>query len=481
MMQPIRKAILWSCALLCSLSISCSDENQPAKGSVSFSFANKTTPGARIQETASKLLISIKDAQGVLVHDKEEIDLFNFEGEFISEPLVLGIGSYTLVEFIVLNANNEVIYVCPIEESSLAYLVELPLPIAFEVEKDEVTNLVPEVISAEGHSAIDFGYTAFGFNVANTLKFLSAAFIYNTTTGNLELADHHLLVKSGTDTLYYGSQSNATSTTTVRSDFENYTLTFSKSGYLPVVRNYTKETLMSDYQSSPINIVFLPVSITNGLIAFYPFNGNANDASGSNFNGTINGPLLTTDKNGQANSAYAFDGVNDLIRIPHNNAFNFAGSDFSISLWAFIPADQISHSGINDMIRKWNGTAEGYPFSISYTNIDAPDADEDKLLFARYDGQGCSGTSSSFSGIIDNTLFHHIVMIKENTSIRYYINNTLITSFTDISSCSTSNTADVTFGARGQEVRFFKGKLDNIRFYNRALTDQEISNLFLSE
>ncbi|HEY4205695.1 MAG TPA: hypothetical protein VGM31_02740, partial [Puia sp.] len=57
--------------------------------------------------------------------------------------------------------------------------------------------------------------------------------------------------------------------------------------------------------------------ITTGLIAYYPFNGNADDATGNGNNGSlVNGPTLTTDKMGNPNSAYYFDGVDDYIKIP---------------------------------------------------------------------------------------------------------------------------------------------------------------------
>ena len=57
---------------------------------------------------------------------------------------------------------------------------------------------------------------------------------------------------------------------------------------------------------------------TNGLVAFWPFNGNANDASGNGNNGAVNGATLTTDRNGNANSAYNFDGANCSTRIDVN-------------------------------------------------------------------------------------------------------------------------------------------------------------------
>ncbi|MBI4688657.1 MAG: hypothetical protein HY754_00055 [Nitrospirae bacterium] len=56
-------------------------------------------------------------------------------------------------------------------------------------------------------------------------------------------------------------------------------------------------------------------SLTDGLVAYYPFNRNANDESGNGYNGTVSGATLTSDRNGNANSAYRFDGVNDYIKI----------------------------------------------------------------------------------------------------------------------------------------------------------------------
>jgi hypothetical protein len=61
---------------------------------------------------------------------------------------------------------------------------------------------------------------------------------------------------------------------------------------------------------------------TEGLTAYFPFNGNANDESGNGNNGTINGATLTTDRFGKENSAYSFDGVNDSIIINNSNSLS---------------------------------------------------------------------------------------------------------------------------------------------------------------
>jgi hypothetical protein len=480
-MRNLRTKTFLLLAPLFFIILSCNDEGAK-QGTITFSYTNTSAGNARVQETASKILVSIKNSGGELIKDKEEISLYSISGEYISEPLVLGVGNYTLEEFIVLNASNQVLYVAPKSGSTLAYLVNTPLAINFIVQTDQVTNLSPEVINAEGFAGVDFGYTTFGFNVVNTLKFLSAAFIYNETIDNLELIEHQLLVKSGDDTLYLGTNPNETVNTIVKSNYENYSFTFSKSGFISVERNYSKSTILSDFQTAPINVVLLPESIESGLLAFYPFNGNANDVSGNGFNGNVFGAELTTDKDGNTSSAYSFDGNDDYISIPHNVSFNFESSDFTISLWALTSEDQVAHGGLNDIIRKWNGNAEGYPYSISYRNSSLINSDTDKYIFAQYNSQTCAATNSSTSGLVNNSVFSHIVFLREGNTVKQYVDGTLVGEFNDLNgACTTNNTADVTIATRGNLVRFFKGKIDNVRFYSRALSQSEVASLFAGE
>ena len=76
-------------------------------------------------------------------------------------------------------------------------------------------------------------------------------------------------------------------------------------------------------------VLFFPpvfyLVLNNGLVAWYPFDGNASDMSGNDKHGTVNGATLGTDRHGHANKAYSFDGVNDYISmsITNNNDFNF--------------------------------------------------------------------------------------------------------------------------------------------------------------
>jgi hypothetical protein len=72
---------------------------------------------------------------------------------------------------------------------------------------------------------------------------------------------------------------------------------------------------------------------TNGLVAWYPFNGNANDESGNGNNGTVNGATLTTDRFGNVGKAYGFDGIDDYINCGNSSAFN--QNNISVSVWVY--------------------------------------------------------------------------------------------------------------------------------------------------
>ncbi len=72
-------------------------------------------------------------------------------------------------------------------------------------------------------------------------------------------------------------------------------------------------------------------NLQNGLVACYAFSGSAADGSGNNLNATPNGPTLTADRFGNANSAYQFDGVNDYITLPENA---LRTSNYTYSFWA---------------------------------------------------------------------------------------------------------------------------------------------------
>ena len=72
---------------------------------------------------------------------------------------------------------------------------------------------------------------------------------------------------------------------------------------------------------------------TEGLVAYYPFNGNANDESGNENNGVVDGATLTTDRFENNENAYNFDGLETFITLP-NDFFNGTENGiYTINFW----------------------------------------------------------------------------------------------------------------------------------------------------
>ena len=223
----------------------------PAKQDVTFSFAQNGLKGAMLKAAAGKedaryVVVSIENAAGTTVYDSKELSLYNFSGDFISQPLSLEVSGspYKLTKFLVLDSSKNVIFATPIEGSALASFVADPLPIVFTVTKDQVTKVVPEVLSTQATPVGDFGYAAFDFNVvaSSPLRFLTVAQIYNATTANWELTSANISVTGDGTLLYTGTIAAITDTVKVKDGYANYLVSVSKAGYA------TKDTTLTNAQ-----------------------------------------------------------------------------------------------------------------------------------------------------------------------------------------------------------------------------------------
>lgn len=459
--------------------VSCDDEPaQVQEGKVEFSFDNNT--GGRQFAEGKSVLVTVKDGTGAIVYDRKKLSLFQFSGEYLSEPIALKIGNFSVTEYIVLDEDDNAVYATPMEGSPLEHLVDDPLPISFSVTKDKTTKVSPQVIKVEGHTGIDFGYATFSFDEVATFNFLLGVHAYNSTSQNFELTTASLKITSGSDVQVDRSLSAQTHTITVVDNMTNYTVVIEKAGYTTYSRTFAIADLKA-FGASPLVVTLMNEGLTTGLVAHYPFSGNASDATGHNLNGTVNGATLTTDRDGIANSAYNFDG-NDYISVADNSLLDFASDqDFSISLWAWVSPTQNLEGGINDIIRKWSGDHQGYPFGISFDNEAAPVGFQKTFLAARYDGHSCLNAPVGYTPATTYSTFHHLVLTKQGSSLKFYLDNVLAATYTDNTTegsyCSTKNDSHMTIGTRGQLARFFTGKIDDIRIYNRTLTASEITIL----
>ena len=235
-----------------------------------------------------------------------------------------------------------------------------------------------------------------------------------------------------------------------------------------------------------LTFIFVQSTIAQDIVACYPFTGNANNAVGTMHHGNVIGASLATDRFGNPNSAYIFDGIDDHIIVPHHPDLDFdVADDHSISFWINAPQYQNELSTTNnDVITKWEdngGNSQGYPYTFRLFNQTAglPNSNG-QLKGIRWDKSCNNNSSSNTNSLLNDLQFHHIVMTKSGQTISIYVDNILDTTFSDLSSCSTTNSNDLYFGTRGGSVNinYYTGKLDDIVIFNYAISLSQINCLY---
>ena len=213
----------------------------------------------------------------------------------------------------------------------------------------------------------------------------------------------------------------------------------------------------------------------NGLVGYWPFDGNANDESGNGNNGTVNGATLTSDRNNDINSAYQLNGKTDNILI-NNNFFDNGSTNWSISSWhkldelsnpnngnsSHILFNSSPHNGLG-LAMNW-GSSSKYSMSIGNGNPST----SWNVIFNAQSNQN-----------VELNSWNHVVLVKTNKIYSLYIDGTLDIQWTANNSI-TSYFYKMYFGAcdpiNSNEV--LKGIIDDIAIYNRALSQQEITDLY---
>ena len=214
---------------------------------------------------------------------------------------------------------------------------------------------------------------------------------------------------------------------------------------------------------------YVPV---NGLVGWYPFNGNANDESGNGNNGTVNGALLSTDRFSQSNKAYSFGGNQQGIII-NQNIFNLGSGNisFSISLWLLSDLNNNSTGEVINNRVDAGGTNYNFRFNLNNNST------QPSYRMLSYINPNIA-QSNSASNILNNQVWNHIVLVGDinQNQMRIYRDGLLIATSTNILSPNLSNPTKI--GYMSNLDPSFKGIIDDIGIWNRALSQEEISALY---
>jgi hypothetical protein len=218
------------------------------------------------------------------------------------------------------------------------------------------------------------------------------------------------------------------------------------------------------------------IPTTHYLVVHLPLRGNAHDVSGNGNHGTINGARLIADRFGRADSAYSFDGVNDYLRLANERRFDL--NTFTIAMHVKISTLPMSPSpmgtGEHTLISKGENAGN---FTIKLTRWQGASYGS-----VSYEQRTPRGTwISGSAGTIGLNRFHHIAATVEGSVLRLYLDGQLKLEKTDVEP-RLLNDAPVLIGrsAGALSPNWFKGIIDDVRVYSRALSAQEINQLRLA-
>ena len=220
--------------------------------------------------------------------------------------------------------------------------------------------------------------------------------------------------------------------------------------------------------------------VATDLVAWWGFNGNANDESGNDYNGSVNGATLVNDRLGNMNSAYEFDGVDDDIACPNINELNGC-TEFSYSFW-------MNKNASCQQYARLIGQSKGTGQQSFSTRI--------QMTGSTLQPSIRNGANTyAYGSTLSNNSWYHIVMVYDGNGVtnddkvKLYVNNVLVdldfpNGQNDIPTTTYTGTDAFYMGwdiAQPITNPRFGGYLDDVGIWIRVLTDCEITALYTGQ
>lgn len=225
---------------------------------------------------------------------------------------------------------------------------------------------------------------------------------------------------------------------------------------------------------------------TDGLLAYYPFSGNANDASGNGKNGQVNGATLTTDRFGNANSAYNFESTQNII-IPETESY---GNVFPLTISLWYNVSELKEESGNIFSKYTAASWNGYQILFGKFGPEPVSPDYNGFGVTPWYVNGTNNTIISGYGNptfmqepIGQGVWYHYVFVVDETGGKIYVNGELIDSqeWSGVPSIVSSSYL-WKIGGNYEYNAFpdhgFYGKIDDISIWEKALTSDEVRSLF---
>jgi hypothetical protein len=210
----------------------------------------------------------------------------------------------------------------------------------------------------------------------------------------------------------------------------------------------------------------------NGLVGWWPFNGNAIDESGKGNNGQVNGAVPTTDRFGAPNKAYQFNGGQNIAL--NNIQFqNYVNSGFTLSYWFTLTDTAVQPASL---FANYDGV-NGLQIETSY-NV------AEKKAYLRHSLRTNSRNPPEINGgtsyIFSPSNWNHAIMVWAPPFMKTYLNGRLIDSLngSGLNNFSVCCSYVTRIGSRSNGTQApHIGKIDDVALWNRAISNQEALQL----
>lgn len=197
---------------------------------------------------------------------------------------------------------------------------------------------------------------------------------------------------------------------------------------------------------------------TDGLVGYWPFNGNAKEDNGKGLDGVVNGAVLTTDRFEKANSAYWFNGVDQNIILTNTENLHLQGG-FTLAAWVQLNDCNNGHAVVS---KHENYYANGYNLVASYNKAHVI------TDVANYD----LSTEETYN----DGNWHFFVGTFDQSNLSIYVDGVL--KKTMPAQYLTTNNQNIRIGS-DTHISFYKGKIDDVRIYNRAVSQADVKAMYM--
>ncbi|WCL81161.1 sialidase domain-containing protein [Saprospira sp. CCB-QB6] len=207
-----------------------------------------------------------------------------------------------------------------------------------------------------------------------------------------------------------------------------------------------------------------------GVVAHLRMNGDGSDVQ-ANHSATVNGAIPTTDRYGRDSSAYYFDGLDDYLEMSNLDALKFA--EYTYSVW--VRADAIPNGSYYPILSIGGANGDqGMNVANNYYGASG---------FTGYGWTNCSSPPAAYgasSSTID-TSWHHIIYTRKEGEARLYVNGVSTATTAVPLNCPpyyALTTQKAVVGKRFNNTKYFKGKLDELKIFNYALSPEEALTVY---